>query len=41
MTIDAGDSIGEWCRSAGNNSSIVDDAGISAIRVISSHTPPG
>jgi hypothetical protein len=41
VTIAAGDSIGEWCRSSGNNFSIVDDAGISAIRVIASHTPPG
>lgn len=41
VTIDARDSIGEWCRSSGNNPSIVEDAGITATRVISSHTPPG
>jgi hypothetical protein len=41
VRINARDSIGEWCRSAGNNSSIVEDAGITAIRIISSHTPPG
>jgi hypothetical protein len=41
VTIAANDSIGEWCRSSGNNASIVEDAGITAIRVIASHTPPG
>jgi len=41
VVIGAGDSIGAWCGSSGNNHSIVEDAGITAIRVIVSHTPPG